>query len=169
MWNCSECAGLPEEHWHSYKAVQSMNGAHTHNCACFHLHPQVEFTFFPMKPLTLMCNCALELTLRGMSQFWHSRQPLRTTGSGAGKRTSTPALETDYTRQTTTQRGPVSCLQCACPSKPSGCLPHGRTNRVSAGDLIISPGGSGFTMNLHSTVLVTWPCPQDYCGEWFNS
>ena len=57
------------------------------------------------------------------------------------------------------------------PSEPSGaCLmtswPCERRR------LHYSPGGGGFTMSqpaLPRAVLVTWPCPQDYCGERFNS
>ena len=77
-----------------------------------------------------MCNCALELTLRRRSQFWHSQQPCRTTGSGAGKCSSTPASEPDYSRQTTTQRGRVGP---ANPRVPASW----RADRVNAGDFII--------------------------------
>ena len=63
-----------------------------------------------------MCNCALELTLRRRSQFWHSQQPRRTTGSGAGKRSSTPASEPDYSRL---QPNADSSAQWTL-----GCLPH---------------------------------------------
>ena len=79
---------------------------------------------------SLMCNCALELTLRRRSQFWHSQQPCRTTGSGAGKCSSTPASEPDYGRQTTTQRGRVGP---ANPRVPASW----RADRVNAGDFII--------------------------------
>ena len=55
-----------------------------------------------------------------------------------------------------TKCGPVGYLQCVCPSKPLGCLPHVRVDRVNAGDFNISLGGRGITMkhHCHSTVPV---------------
>ncbi|MXQ88123.1 hypothetical protein E5288_WYG017192 [Bos mutus] len=58
-----------------------------------------------------------------MSQFRHSQQPRRTTGSRAGKRSSTPASEPDYSRQTTTDAdAPVTDSVPA--QRTLGCLPH---------------------------------------------
>ena len=125
--------------------------------------------FFPMKSLTLMCNCARELTLRRRSQFWHSQQPLRTTASRAGKRSSTPASEPDYSRQTTTERGRAGYWQCARPANPR--VPASwRADRVNAGNFIIPlEGRLHYEPALPRAVLVTWPCPQVCCGERFNS
>ena len=69
-----------------------------------------------------MCNCALELTLRRRSQFWHSQQPRRTTGSGAGKRSSTPASEPDYSRLQ--PNADASVTDSVPAQRALGCLPH---------------------------------------------
>ena len=71
---------------------------------------------------SLMCNCALELTLRRRSQFWHSQQPRRTTGSGAGKRSSTPASEPDYSRLQ--PNADASVTDSVPAQRALGCLPH---------------------------------------------
>lgn len=112
-----------------------------------------------MKSLTLMCNCARELTLRRRSHFWHSQQPLRTTSSRAGKRSSTPASEPDYSRQTTTDAdAPVTDSVPA--QRTLGCLPHEELT-VWTPETSLFPWRGGFTMSrrcharylLHGRVL----------------